>query len=33
MAYGVYQSSKLGKRVKIWGKEEESLLEQLGGKG
>lgn len=33
MAYGVYQSSKLGKRVKIWGKEEESLLEQLEGKG
>jgi predicted dehydrogenase len=27
MAYGVYESSRLGKKVKIWGKEEEKLLE------
>jgi hypothetical protein len=29
MAYGVYESSRLGKKVKIWGKEEEKLLELL----
>jgi predicted dehydrogenase len=29
MAYGVYQSSRLGKKVKIWGKEEERLFELL----
>jgi hypothetical protein len=29
MASGVYESSRLGKKVKIWGKEEEKLLEQL----
>ena len=29
MAYGVYESSRLGKKVKIWGKEEEKLFELL----
>lgn len=29
MAYGVYQSSRLGKRIKIWGKEEEKLFKLL----
>jgi predicted dehydrogenase len=29
MAYGVYESSRLGRKVKIWGKEEEKLLELL----
>jgi hypothetical protein len=27
MAYGVYESSRLGEKVNIWGKEEEKLLE------
>jgi predicted dehydrogenase len=33
MAYGVYESSKSGRSVKIWSETEERLLEQLQGKG
>jgi len=33
MAYGVYESSQLGKTVKIWGKEEKELFKQFEKKG
>jgi len=32
MAHGVYRSSRLGKKVRIWGKEEEKLFELLEGR-